>query len=83
MLSCSQIHDHVLHRACLLNNHNVYVFNTSMRLNNTGVDEGLRSNARDRKVTGSSLNREVFSSIIGILESTLDREAMHGIQFLV
>jgi len=40
-------------RACLLNNHNVYVFNTSMRLNSTGVAEGLSCNARDRKATGS------------------------------
>ena len=73
----------VLDRACLLNNHNVYVFNTSMRLNSTGVTEGLPGNARDRKVTGSSLNRETFFSIIGILESTLDRVARHGIEFLV
>jgi len=60
-----------------------YVFNTSMRLNITGVAEGLSWNVRVRKVTGSSLNREVFSSIIGILESTLNRVASHGIEFLV
>jgi len=35
----------VLDRTCLLNNHNVYVFNTSMRLNSTGVAEGLPRNA--------------------------------------
>jgi len=42
--------------------------------------EGLPCNARDRNVTGSSLNREVFS-IIGILESTMDRVARHGLNF--
>jgi len=41
-------------RTCLLKNHNVYVFNTRMRLNST------QCNARDQKVMGSSLNREVF-----------------------
>ena len=46
-------------RACLFHNHNVYVFNTNMSLNSTGVAEGLPCNARDRRVTGSSLNREV------------------------
>ena len=34
-------------RACLLNNHNVYVFNKSMMLNSTGVAEGLPCNARE------------------------------------
>jgi len=63
----------VLDRARLLNNNNVYVFNTSMRLNSTGVAEGLPCNARDRKVTGSSL-----FLIIGILESTLDRVSRHS-----
>ena len=65
----------------LLNNHNVYILNTSMRLNSTGVAEGLPCNASDRKVTGSSLKRELFS-IIGILESTLDQVARYGIEFL-
>jgi len=41
----------------MLNNHNVNVFDTSMRLN---VAKGLPCNDRDRKVTGSSLNREVL-----------------------
>jgi len=49
----------VLDRACLLNNHNVYVFNTSMRLNSTGV-----ALQRNRKVTGSSLNRDVFFELL-------------------
>jgi len=40
--------------------HNVYIFNTSMSLNRTGVAEGLPCNARDRKVTGSSLKRDFF-----------------------
>ena len=48
-------------RECLMNNHNVYIFNTSMRLNSTGVAEGLLCNACDRKVTGSSLKREFFN----------------------
>jgi len=47
-------------RACLLINQNVYVFHTGISINSTGVAEGLPCNARDRKVTGSSLNREVF-----------------------
>jgi len=54
-----------------------------MRLNSTGVAEALPSNARDRKATGSSLKREMFFSIIGILGSTLDRVARYGIEFLV
>jgi len=53
-----------------------------MRPNSTGVAEELHCNARDRKVIGSSLNREVFL-IIGILESALDRVARYGIECLV
>jgi len=51
-------------RACLLDNHNVYVFNTNIRLNSTGVAERLPYNARNRKVTGSSLNREVCFQLL-------------------
>jgi len=50
----------VYDRAYLLNNHYAYVFITSMRLNSTGVAEGLPCTAHDRKVTGPSLNREVI-----------------------
>jgi len=62
--------------------HNVYVFNTRMRLNSTGVTDGhlampMIENSRVRAST-----EEVFS-INGILESTLDRVARHGIEFLV
>jgi len=56
---------------------------SSMMLNITGVAEGLPCNARDRKITDSSLNGEHLFSIIGKLESTLDRVARHGIEFLV
>ena len=47
-------------RVCLLNNHNVYIVNTSMSiLNSTGVADGLPCNARDRKATG--LKRDFFN----------------------
>jgi len=53
-----------------------------MRLNSTGVAEGLSCNACDWKVTGSNLKRDFFS-IIGILESTLNQMARYGIEFPV
>jgi len=67
----------VLDRTCVLNNHNVYVFNIRMRLNSTGVAEGLPGNVRDRTVQVRSSTEKFFQ----LLESTLDRVAMHGIEF--